>query len=244
MKRFVILAAPRTGSNLLCTMLQSHPDVLCHHELFNPRDTFFALPLRDKGFSLGSMHQRNTQPIEFLNRIWRQNLGHQCVGFKMTHKQHLRVFEHVCKDKQIAKIVLKRASRLKTYVSRLIAQRSGVWEDYQVNRPHVQARPIDVPYDQLKQSIEFNKQYYSSLDRIIQGPRLDVQYENLNDTNTHSRLLNFLQLRDTSLQSQSRQQNPYPVGDLISNKNELANQLNLSSEDQLLLAELGHPFLS
>ena len=34
--RFVILAAPRSGSNLLCTLLNSHPEILCHHEVFNP----------------------------------------------------------------------------------------------------------------------------------------------------------------------------------------------------------------
>ena len=34
--RFVILAAPRSGSNLLCTLLDSHPEILCHHEVFNP----------------------------------------------------------------------------------------------------------------------------------------------------------------------------------------------------------------
>ena len=33
--RFVILAAPRTGSNLLCTLLDAHSRILCHHEILN-----------------------------------------------------------------------------------------------------------------------------------------------------------------------------------------------------------------
>ena len=39
-RRFVILAARRSGSNLLCSLLGSHPHVRCHHELFNPNGIF------------------------------------------------------------------------------------------------------------------------------------------------------------------------------------------------------------
>ena len=46
MTRFVILAVPRTGSNLLCTLLNSHPEILCHHEVFNPQGIFTALTHR------------------------------------------------------------------------------------------------------------------------------------------------------------------------------------------------------
>ena len=38
---------------MLCTLLGSHEDVLCHHELFNPRGVFYALELRDGSFDLG-----------------------------------------------------------------------------------------------------------------------------------------------------------------------------------------------
>lgn len=53
--RFVILAASRTGSNMLCAILDWHPAVLCHHELFNPTGIYYALPLRDGDFSLGTL---------------------------------------------------------------------------------------------------------------------------------------------------------------------------------------------
>ena len=141
MMQFVILAAPRTGSNLLCTLLQSHPDVLCHHELFNPNDIFYALPLRSSQFTLGSMSFRDQQPDAFLDRTWNRNLNYSTVGFKMTHRQHLAAFKTVCSDQRIHKIVLKRDARLKTYVSRLIAEQSGVWEDYQRCPPSPKPAP-------------------------------------------------------------------------------------------------------
>jgi hypothetical protein len=61
--RFVIVAARRTGSNLLCTLVGSHADVLCHHELFNPGGIYYALPLRNGGFSLGTIEERDADPL-------------------------------------------------------------------------------------------------------------------------------------------------------------------------------------
>ena len=40
---------------MLCTLLGSHPDVLCHHELFNPTGVYYALELRDTPFDLGTI---------------------------------------------------------------------------------------------------------------------------------------------------------------------------------------------
>jgi LPS sulfotransferase NodH len=64
--RFVILAAPRTGSNWLCSLLNSHPDVLCHHELFNPSGVFYALGHRDGALDLGTPEERDRRPLAFL----------------------------------------------------------------------------------------------------------------------------------------------------------------------------------
>ena len=32
---------------MLCTLLGSHPEILCHHEVFNPSGIFYALYYRD-----------------------------------------------------------------------------------------------------------------------------------------------------------------------------------------------------
>src|SRR5687767_1531082 len=128
--RFVIVAGRRTGSNLLCTLLGSHRDVLCHHELFNPDGIFYALPLRHKGFSLGSIAEREAAPLAFLSRVWEQSLGKPCVGFKMTRGQHSRVLDAVLADSNVRVIVLRRANRIKTFVSEMRAEASRRWEVY------------------------------------------------------------------------------------------------------------------
>src|SRR5580693_4511868 len=106
MKRFVILAAPRTGSNWLCSLLNSHPEILCHHEVFNPAGIFYALGHRDGTLDLGTIEERDRRPLEFLERLWRAPLGLPCVGFKMTRGQDERVVQAVLEDRGVRKILL------------------------------------------------------------------------------------------------------------------------------------------
>src|SRR6516225_7630935 len=99
--RFVILAAPRTGSNMLCTLLNSHPEILCHHEIFNHAGIFYALPLRDRGFSLGALEERDRHPLAFLERVWQTSCGYRCVGFKTTRGQNEQVLQALLNDRGV-----------------------------------------------------------------------------------------------------------------------------------------------
>jgi hypothetical protein len=237
-QRFVIIAAPRTGSNLLCTLLQSHPDVLCHHEIFNPAGIFTALPLRKSTFSLGSMTERDADPLSFLARIWENSLDHKQVGFKMTHWQQKQVLDDVCANPDIRKIILKRQAHLKTHVSHLLAERSGVWEDYAQTDLTSKPKPIAVNYKRLKMAVELNDRFYTYIDTVLCGPRSDVLYEDLLNTETQQTLISELGLRKHPLQAHSRRQNPYMPRDLISNSERLAEQLSRNPNDKHLLAEL------
>lgn len=242
MKRFVILAAPRTGSNLLCTLLHSHPDVLCHHEIFNPEDIFVAQPLRDTSFSLGCISERNLNPLDFLQQVWKNDLGHKQVGFKMTHYQQREVFNAVCADTEVHKIVLRRKQTLKTYVSQLIAQQTGIWEDYRKNTTREKPKPVEVNYQQLKAAINFNLVFYHDLNLRIRGSKTELYYEDLFERNTQKHLLNNLGLKVRPLTATSQQQNPYTVRELISNLKPLTQQLMKTSSDSRLLAELNANF--
>ena len=79
-RRFVILSARRSGSNLLCTLIDSHPDALCHHELFNPRGIFTALDLRDTATPLHDIATRERDPVAYLAQVWRCNANVSALG--------------------------------------------------------------------------------------------------------------------------------------------------------------------
>ena len=94
-----------SGSNVLCTMLDSHPAILCHHEIFNPKGIRLALRLRGTDFSLGTVAQREQDPRRFLDRVWTTRLGYSCLGFKLTHRQNELIFRHLLADPTVAKVV-------------------------------------------------------------------------------------------------------------------------------------------
>lgn len=228
--RFVILAAPRSGSNLLCTLLQSHPEILCHHEVFNPSGIYYALDYRGGSLDLATIDEREQAPLEFLARIWATSLGHSCVGFKMTRGQNELVLDKVLHDRFVHKIVLRRRNRIKTFVSSLIAEQSGQWEVY--NRAElVESRPtVELKVSELHQHIAANETYYARIDAVLRSTGqigFDIAYEELTSRAEHARLLEFLDVDDRTvpLAGRSIKQNPNDLRRLVANYNEVAELL-------------------
>ena len=158
--RFVILAAPRSGSNFLCSLLNSHAEILCHHEVYNPSGIFYALDRRDGSLDLGTVEERDQAPLAFLERLWSATLGRQCVGFKMTRGQNEHVLEEVLRDPGVRKIVLHRRNRIKTYVSTLVAERSGQWEVYREADLVEPGPKLELNVSDLRTHIATNETYY------------------------------------------------------------------------------------
>lgn len=252
-RRFVILAVPRSGSNLLCSLLHSHPDILCHHELYNPNGVYYALPLRNGEFSfsgaLDKLAQRDADPLAFLDRVWQTNLDHSQVGFKMTLRQNESVFEKVLHDPQVKKIVLRRRNTVKTYVSKLIAENDGIWEDWDTDRQYsavststtpeqtmqqVKRQAVTVDWRLLSQDIQSNQQFYQTIYDTLSETKqtaCQVDYETLMDSSTQRRLLEFLGVSDQSLSTLTRKQNSSDLRDLIVNYDQLLEQCD---SDELL----------
>ncbi len=225
-RKFVILAAPRTGSNLLCTLLNSHPDVLCHHELFNPSGIFFAQDQRDGEFDLGTTAERDRDPMQFLERAWQTGGTEACVGFKWTRGQNLTVLNSLLADPTVGKFVLRRKNRIKVYVSELIAQQTGQWEAYDQDELVRQRPRVRVALPDLQEHAATNEAFYASLeDRLNQHdqPWLDACYEDLFCDRQQQRLLSFLRVEaGHALQATSVKQNPRDLRQLIDNYDALA----------------------
>lgn len=237
MNRFVILAAPRSGSNMLCSMLDSHPDILCHHELFNPGGIFYALPLRDSPFQLArNMQERDQQPLQFLSKAWQQHAGKSCIGFKMTYQQNLTVFNSVLANPEIKKIILRRKNTVKSYVSKLIAEKSGVWEDYGEAR-HDKSLQVEVDLQLLRQDIAANQDYYAHIDQRLEQTQqqcLHLEYEQLTDDACQREILAYLNCEDLPLHARSRKQNPNNLEQRVKNYRQILEQC----EDEEILAQL------
>jgi LPS sulfotransferase NodH len=238
MTRFVILAVPRTGSNLLCTLLNSHPQILCHHEVFNPQGVFTALDYRGRGLAVESLRQRDNDPLGFLDHVWQTGTANTCVGFKWTRGQTVDVLKSVVGDSRVKKIVLRRRNRIKTFVSDKIAQQTLQWEVYSQDELIMPRPRIHVDAAELLQHIASNQLFYADLsaDLARQGqPLLEVDYETLLDRSGPARMLEFLDVSpDLPLTATSVKQNSTDLRDTIANFAELAASL----PDDGLITEL------
>jgi hypothetical protein len=225
--RFAILAAQRSGSNMLCTMLGSHPDILCHHEVFNPAGIFYALHLRDGGLDLGTIDQRNRDPLGFLAKVWAADLGYLHLGLKVSERQEPEVLHALLEDRGVRKIVLVRNNRLKTLVSRKISEATGQWEVYRDK--DLAPRPrVEIQFDEIQAYLAYRAAYYAEVEGGLSAsgqPHLRVSYEELPNQGEQRRLLDFIGARPLALQARSVKQNSTDLRDLIANYEELAAAL-------------------
>jgi len=227
-RRFVILSARRSGSNLLCTLIDSHPDALCHHELFNPRGVFTALDLRDTATPLHDIAARERDPVAYLARVWRDARGHACVGFKMTPEQHPDILRTVLEDSRTAKIVLRRNNPLRALVSERIAEITGRWEAYAGETDLAPHPRIHVERDELDRHVRQVDAFYGSLTDAMRRSGqhwLELRYESLFDAEEQQRLCAFLGLSPRALQARSVRQNPEPLECLLDNADALRRSL-------------------
>jgi LPS sulfotransferase NodH len=237
--RFVILAAPRTGSNLLCTLLNSHPEVLCHHELFNPNGIFYALDYRDGSLDLGSMEARDRDPFLFLQRLREHPQGASCLGFKMTRGQNDVVMRTLIEDPEVLKIVLYRRNRLKTFVSEQLARQTDRWEVYARGELATDTPRLHVDVESFKAHCDLNARFYVDILNSLRSSRqtwIETVYENILSESEHVRLLEFLGVGATRarLTQSSIKQNDTDLRTHIENFEEL----ELALEGSEYLAEL------
>ena len=239
MNRFVILAAPRTGSNLLCTLLNSHPQVLCHHEVFNPQGVFTAHDYDGDRLNVSSLRDRDDDPIGFLDLVWQTAGDGQCVGFKWTRGQDRDVLKHVLEDSAVKKLVLRRRNRVKTYVSEKIAQKTHQWEVYSSDDLLLPRPRIHVDAAQLVEHTAMNQRFYAEVMAVLDEscqPYRELDYETLFDRDVQIQIFEFLEVAspETPPIAGSVKQNPNDLRHTIENFAELSTRLS----DSELIREL------
>lgn len=220
--RFVIVCQPRTGSNWLCTLLQSHPSILCHHEVFHPEDIYYAVGHRDGQLEhLGTREERDRDPLGFLERLWEADFGRPIVGLKLHEGHAPAVQARVLADKSVRKVLLRRRSRLRACISLLRARQTGRWARTPYDGVSVVLDPGEV--------FDFARRYdafYAGLRAATRTqPALEVVYEDLQrDPRVLARLLEFLgaDAGAAELSARTVRQSRDSLREALSNYEELA----------------------
>jgi LPS sulfotransferase NodH len=226
--RFVVFAAPRTGSNLLCSLLNAHPDILCHHGLFNPGGIHWARDWQGCSGFPGDMPERDNDPAAFIDAIWASGGAARAVGFKMNRDENDDAARVLLRDPSVRKILLRRRNRVRTYVSEEVARLTGIWESF--DPPAETGIPaVHVDADDLVRHSALNAAYYAAIEETLQATGqgwFGTYYEALADPGELTGILAFLGVEaHVPLPAASHKRGPADLGAAVENFDELADAL-------------------
>jgi len=222
--KFVLLAAPRTGSNLLVTLINSHREVRCQFEAFDPERIIVTDSMEKR---LPDIQMRNSNPIGFLHKLYALYPEYIAVGFKYFCGHDQRVLDYVLKNKSIKKIILTRDNRLYTYSSLKIAMTTGQWGTMNVR----EVKHAQVMFDKYEfmRYCHLLDDYYRLIESVTTGTSQEcfrIEYDNLLDDDLHAELISFLGVTEgVVLASRTVRQNPESLRDRFLNYSELASAL-------------------
>lgn len=213
---FIVLARSRTGSNLLNSYLNSHPNVAADGEIF------------------GWLSGRTPQGI--LNSAYGKQPRHiSAKGFKIFYYHPEdggnEIWHKLLAMPNLCVIHLKRRNILRTLVSRKIAGMQGVWQDTGKNNQKRGANgPVSFTAEELSDGFQRTRAWEQAGDEMFADhPLLSLDYEDLvsDPGTTFRQVTDFLSLDPMTQETQNRRQNPQSIRELIANyeglKSEFAN---------------------
>lgn len=225
---FVIMADLRSGSTLLSSSLNRHPQIRCYGELFHP-DTLpdNQIPGQDRhALSAG----------EIMQQVFRLN-EEKAIGFKamiflpMPSQSHWKDAWNVLKSRQDLHVIhLLRLDQLAAYTSALIAQKTGVFHPHHgdplyrpENRPSVH---ID-PERYIQWRTDRERLFYMR-SRFMRGkPSFTMTYEKLTESweTTIRDVQRFLTVDPIALKPEKQKQETRPLSEAILNYEQLTGHL-------------------
>ena len=121
----MILSQPRTGSTLLCLLLDQYPTFDCFTELFS-KDGLNILSRYKSSLSSWNVEKRDQSPTLFLNTITKIT-GDNNFIFKFFPEHGLELLDNIMTNLRPKGLILSRRNKLAQYASLKTAIKSGVW---------------------------------------------------------------------------------------------------------------------
>jgi LPS sulfotransferase NodH len=234
--RFVVTCPARTGSSMLTSLLQSHPEICCHGEVFGWRvfEGFKGInyngpisehrkpPIVDKLVQL-----RLDDPVLFLRDFVLFAGEYKAVGLKFKYEElsieHFTAVRHWIRDNQDIKIIhLTRQNLLKRYASQVIATKiTKVFNTWQEVPPPTRITLSPEECEREFAHTEQRQERYTKL--FAKHDVLHMTYEELiadRDVKL-TQIQTFLGLEPTELRTGMKKLNPDSLADLLENYNEL-----------------------
>jgi LPS sulfotransferase NodH len=209
--RFIVLTRSRTGSNLLLSFLNSHPNIFTESEIFN------------------KLSGRNYQDI-LLKTFTKQPYFIKAKGFKIFYYHPLDdksngLWDDLTKMDNLRIIHLKRRNIFRTIISRKIAGQLGSWSTSSPKESRTETKKTIVfTKKELEESFIQTRKWENIADKMFKKfPMISIYYEDLisDPVNTFNNITDFLNVKHVQPKTKLRKQNPEKQKHLVSNYDEL-----------------------
>jgi LPS sulfotransferase NodH len=239
--KFIILTHGRAGSTFLQQLLDSHPSVECHDEIFNVSNTnvnsFYNFCRRHYPtlcyFFLREKLANSLLnfPLAFLFRRYINQISNvdNTVGFRLVYDQLLyyRPLRNWVTKNKIPVIHLHRVNLLKAAVSLLKAQESGVY--VATSRSTMKPQKINLSPQWILSTLDTLVKQKSKCENIIRNsPILSLAYENFFEDQplAVAEIIKFLGIKDPSFKKPDVVKlNPEKMIDFLENYEEVKQAL-------------------
>lgn len=219
---FIILAAMRTGSNLLEANLNALEGVTGHGEAFNPH---FIGRLKSEELLGVTLEDRDANPFRLIDAIRTAPGG--LNGFRYFHEHDPRVLNIALDDPRCAKILLTR-NPLDSYLSLKIARKTKQWQLKNIKR-RLDAQ-VEFEPEEFQNYLEQQQTYQHMLQNRLQvsgQSAFCIGYDDLSQLNVLNGLAAWLgvEARLSQLDDTLKPQNPSPALHKVTNPDEMEQAL-------------------
>ena len=222
-KKFVIIANPRTGSNLLKYLLDDHNDIRAHKEMFR--------------FLYGKTCR------QIYHTVYPKKSLKKVVGFKIFyhHPRNTKdreVWKLLQNDTTIKIIHLQRKNFLKSRISRLIANKNLLWISISRRQNNINSKKVYIDINKLFERYEYTKKCINRINAEFKNHSiLNLTYEELNTDQEMAmkKVFDFLGVSYQKVTCSLKKQNTERIEDLVSNFSELSRALEGSDLESMLM---------
>ncbi|STX28165.1 Uncharacterised protein [Legionella beliardensis] len=228
MKYFLILSAARTRSSYLEQLLNSHPNVVCHGELFHQDKVMARLPIVKD--DLNYLNFRNTEPHKFLDDIdektKKTHPNADMLGWKLlTYDYQIKHGLTAILARKPKIIFLTRENSLAWYSSLQLAIKTNVWFTHQ---PITHQSQVTFCRKHYEETIERQFREDLRVKRTVMAHDLEFfpfDSEEIGKPKAMTKLLKFLGLKSAALSSPIVQQNSSDILSRFTNPNDVLTYL-------------------
>jgi LPS sulfotransferase NodH len=225
---FVILCTGRVGSELLVSLLGSHPAIRCYSELFAPRDR------GGEWFGRSEQHDPRLYLSELLS-----GCDEAATGFKLplssiqAHPNAVTILD----DVDLRAIRLTRENLLAQHISGVLAFKTDIWRQQGTSEESYQGMTHRVNPAKCRRALVNLEGREQEMDRLAEGhPTIRLTYEQLVAGFTEE-VQRFLGVEPEGLSSRLRKLRTRPLRETIENWDELAAELRGTRFECFLVEE-------